>query len=802
MSKSESSNPSGKKAWRVGVLGSGVMGAGIAAHAANAGAEVVLLDIKGKDGQPANAYSQGALDRMAKQDPAPLAHKSLVKSIRAGNLTDDLNLLADCDWVIEAVIEDVAIKRDLYQRLAGVLRKDAALTSNTSSIPLARLQEGMSEDLARRFFITHFFNPPRYMPLLEVTHKANVDKDLVKRVSDFADYQMGKTIVECKDSTGFIANRLGVYWIGQAVQAAIDLGLTVEEADAVMGKLSGIPKTGVFALCDLVGLDLMPHIFASMEPSLAKDDPILIHRGDGQLMANMIKKGQTGKKSGKGFYAKDKDASGKTIKLAIDLKTGDYRPQGKPPAEVKGLSLRDLGPFLQKKGKLSDYARLVWGRTLAYAAYIAEQCAFDIASIDEAMRLGYRWKLGPFQMLDALGVDNFINGMKAVGAPVPPFLAKASGKSFYQAAKDSKPAQQLGFDGEYHPVTRPQGVIMLADIKANAKALLKNGSAALWDIGDGVCCFEFTSKMNSLDPDVMELLAKSIKLVASQYKALVIYNEGSNFSVGANLGMANFSANLAAWPMMEATVKGGQDTYMALKNSPFPVVGAPSGMALGGGCEILLHCDAVQAHLETYMGLVEVGVGLVPAWGGCKEMLGRWSEASPPKTGVLGTVSKFFANVTNTGKIAKLFETLATATVAKSAVEARDYQFLRPHDGITMNRMRLLHDAKQKALAMVAAGYQPPQPFSYRLPGPTAKLAFMMAVEGMAKIGKATPYDVVVAKSLAEVMSGGSNTDHTQELTEQDILDLERQEIMNRIHDRRTQDRIAHMLDTGRPLRN
>jgi 3-hydroxyacyl-CoA dehydrogenase len=425
---------------------------------------------------------------------------------------------------------------------------------------------------------------------------------------------------------------------------------------------------------------------------------------------------------------------------------------------------------------------------LSYAASLVPEIADDITGVDEAMRLGYNWKFGPFELIDQLGADWLADALKAEGKPVPALLEKASGKSFYRT--ENGKLQFLTTDGDYADLVRPEGVLLLSDIKRAGKPIASNASASLWDIGDGVACLEFTGKMNALDNDVMALIQKAIGLIGDgkdDWKALVVHNEGDNFSVGVNLGLALFAVNIALWPQVEQTVQEGQETYKALKYAPFPVVGAPSGMALGGGCEILLHCDAVQAHAETYMGLVEVGVGVIPGWGGCKEMLTRATLNKKRPGGPMPP-------------IAQVFETISLAKVAKSADEARDLMFLRPTDGITMNRDRLLADAKAKALEL-AADYTPPEPVKLRLPGPTARAALGLAVEGFHLQGKATPHDVTVSSALAGVLSGG-DTDITSEVDEDELLELERTAFMKLVRNPATIARIEHMLTTGKPLRN
>ncbi|MGC2855556.1 3-hydroxyacyl-CoA dehydrogenase NAD-binding domain-containing protein [Novispirillum sp. DQ9] len=767
---------------KVAVIGAGVMGAGIAAHVANAGVPVVLLDIVPEGAANRNAIAEGAVARMLKADPAPFMHPRNARLITTGTIEDNLDLLADCDWIVEAVIERLDIKQALYARIDAVRKAGSVVSSNTSTIPLETLLSGLPESLARDFCITHFFNPPRYMRLLEVVRGPATRPEAVAAVSAFADLMLGKSVVECKDRPGFIANRLGVFWLQAGVVEAMDLGLSVEEADAVAGRPFGIPKTGVFGLLDLVGLDLMPHVISSMVGALPKSDPFhAIHR-DSPLIARMIAEGYTGRKGKGGFYRLNRDGGAK-VKESIDLASGEYGPSRKAQLDLP----RDLRALMERDDAAGRYAWRVMGRTLAYAAALVPEATDDITAVDAAMRLGYNWKHGPFALIDRLGADWLAARLEAEGAEVPALLRTASGRTFYRVQDGRR--QALGVDGEYRDVVRPAGVLLLEDVKLRSRPVLRNGSAALWDIGDGVACLEFTTKMNALDRDVLAMIGKSIDAVKTSFKALVIYNEGTNFSVGANIGLALFAANIAAWPEIEAMVAQGQDTYRALKAAPFPVVGAPSGMALGGGCEVLLHCDAVQAHAETYMGLVETGVGLVPAWGGCTALLTRWAANPKLPRGPMPPV-------------AKAFETISVATVAKSAAEARDLLFLRPDDGITMNRDRLLADAKARALALAEAGYEPPAGVTVRLPGPSGQVALGMAVEGFRKLGKATPHDTVVAAALAEVLTGGADADITVETTEEDLLALERAAFMRLMRHPASLARIEHMLTTGKPLRN
>lgn len=769
---------------KVAVIGAGVMGAGIAAHVANAGIEVLLLDIVPEGAANRNVIAEQAVQRLLKADPAAFMSKRAARLVTPGNIEDHLPDLASCDWIVEAVIERLDIKQALYARIDAVRRPGTAVSSNTSTIPLHDLTAGLSEDFRRAFLITHFFNPPRYMRLMEIVSGADTDPQTLARVTAFADMRLGKTVVTCKDTPGFIANRLGTYWIQAAITQALDLGLTVEEADAVMGRPFGFPKTGIFGLMDLVGLDLMPHVQASLQGALPADDPFHALLRDLPLLREMIASGHTGRKGKGGFYRLNRAPGGK-VKEAIDLTTGAYRPQAKADLDVLKELGSNLSALIADSGQAGSYAWRVMGRTLAYAARLVPQAAADILAVDDAMRLGYNWKWGPFELIDKIGVDVLADRLAAEGMEVPALLQAARGRTFYRITDGHR--QYLGTDGDYHDVRRAEGVLLLADLKLTRAPLLKNASAALWDIGEGVVCLEFTSKSNSLDEGIMALLSKSIALVKAKYKALVIYNEGSNFSVGANLGLALFACNIAAFGEVEKLVSAGQQAYRALKYAPFPVVSAPAGLALGGGCEILLHSDAVQAHAESYIGLVECGVGLLPGWGGCKEMLTRWQTDPNLPKGPMPAPSK-------------VFEIVSTATVSKSAAEAKELLFLRASDGITMNRDRLLADAKARALAL-AADYKPPEPVDLTLPGPSGKTALVMAAQGFHLRGLATEHDVVVAEALADVLSGGE-ADLTTPVNESAVLDLERANFMRLIRTQPTLARIEHILETGRPLRN
>ncbi|MCB1858118.1 MAG: 3-hydroxyacyl-CoA dehydrogenase [Gammaproteobacteria bacterium] len=770
---------------KAAVIGAGVMGSGIAAQIANAGIPVWLMDIIPKGAGNRNVLAEAALASLHTSRPAAFMHRRNARLVTPGNIEDHLQQIGDCDWIVEAVVEQLAVKRDLYRQLQMCGAAGAIISSNTSSIPLQALTEDMPEAFVRRFLITHFFNPPRYMRLLEIVHGPATNPEAVAAIREFADRLLGKGVVECKDTPGFIANRIGVFWIQVAIREAIDGRLTVEEADAVIGPPIGIPKTGVFGLSDLVGLDIMPHLIASLTRTLPVDDPLRNMADLPPVIGTMIKAGQTGRKANGGFYRLNRHA-GEVAKEAIDLVSGEYRPLAKVELEsVAAARHGGLTALFAHSDKGGRYAWRVMSRVLCYAAQLAPAIADDVSAIDRAMQLGYGWKLGPFALIDQLGGGPLVARLDREAIPVPPLLRQAGKCPFYRTIGTK--GQYLGFDGHYRDRERTEGVLLLADVKRGNEPLARNPSASLWDIGDGVVCLEFHSKMNSLDPDILSMIREAVVLVPLGYRALVLYNEGGNYSVGANLGLLLAAAEEGGWEAIEALIAEGQQTFLAMKYAPFPVVGAPIGMALGGGCETLLHCDALQAHAETYMGLVEAGVGLIPAWGGCKEMLVRWIGSTSRPGGPMPGVTR-------------CFELISMAAVTQSAAEAGDYLMLRSGDGITMNSDRLLADAKHRALAM-AVDYVPPVFPEISLPGPSARVALELAIGRFRRAGKATHHDQVVALALAEVLSGG-NTDITETLSEQHLLDLERRVFMGLIRHPGTLARLQHMLKTGKPLRN
>ena len=763
------------------------MGAGIAAHCANAGCKVLLLDIV-KEGDDRSAIAKAAVQQMAKSNPEMLMHKGNVKLISAGNIEDDLDKLSEADWVIEVIVENLGIKTSLYASMSEHIGPDTIVSSNTSTLPRSELVEGMSSEMTSRFLITHFFNPPRYLPLLEVVTSPEVDDSVTERLCSFADERLGKRVIMCNDTPGFIGNRLGVYFIQRAFKATIDHGFTVEQADAMLGRPLGIPKTAVFGLMDLVGIDLSVHVIESLISHLPEDDPFHDIVGTGEdIIQEMIADGYTGRKGKGGFYRLNKEG-GKRVKEARDLTTGEYAPADRKAAFPSArMGKQGLGPLMDYPDEGAAFVSDILLDSLAYAAHLVPVVTDDVHSIDSAMKAGFNWKRGPFEMMDSIGAASMVERLEASGRSVPPFLTTAADNGGFYSIEDGE-IQRLSPDGSMVAVDRPESTLTVADLKRRGKPLKRNGSASIWDMGDEILLVEYHSKMNAMDPMNIEMLVNAVDLAESEgWKGIVIGNDGSNFCAGANLGLVLFAVNLAAWKDVEDFIAAGQDTYQAVKYCEVPVVAASAGMCLGGGAEVLMHCDAIQSHAESYIGLVEVGVGIIPAWGGCKELMGRLRDFGLVPEGPMGPVMK-------------AFEYIGTAQVAKSAEQARSMGFLGPSDGITMNRDRLLADAKARALELSSA-YEPPEPRTYNLPGPTGRTALELAVRDLALSGQATPHDVVVTNELAWILSGG-DTDMTETTEEDDILTMEREAIGRLGRHEDSLARMEHMLETGKPLRN
>ncbi len=765
----------------VAVIGAGVMGSGIAAQIANASVDVMLLDMVSTQSGNRNMLAEQAIKRLLKMEPQALMHKNNARKINTGNIEDDLKQISHADWVIEAVVEKLEIKQLIYKRLHNLCPPHTLISSNTSTIPLHLLSKGMPDAFRKRFLITHFFNPPRYMRLLEVVASDELEKKLLHGLIKFADITLGKGCVRCKDSPGFIANRIGTFWIQTALLQAFEEQLSIEQCDAAMS-LFGVPKTGVFGLLDLVGLDLMPFVLDGFKHTLPADDELVHIAQIPTLMQNMLDKGLIGRKGAGGFYRLHK-YQGKRFKQAIDLTSGEYYDSERFRLKQGAETPEALRHFLLQDQPLNRYCLKVWMDTLGYAAHVMPDIADTIEAVDNAMRWGYNWRYGPFELIDRLGCQWFAEHLNRPSHAIPALVADNA--PLYQVVNNQQ--QFKAPSGQYQALTRPEGIVLLHDIKTKSKPLLSSPSASLWDIGDACVCLEFHSKMNTLDPDILKFIQKSIDLCSLYYKAMVIYNEGDNFSAGANLTLLMPAINNHDFDEVRSILQLGQHSFQMLKNAPFPVVGAPSGLALGGGCEILLHCDAIQAHAELYMGLVEVGVGLVPAWGGCKELLQRWMQHAQRPGGALPP-------------IAKVFQIIGMASVSTSAQEAKNMLFLSADDKITMNRDRLLADAKDLALSLVK-GYQPRLSYNFELPGKTACAALSMFTRTLQLLGKVSSYDVKIAHQLAHILSGG-HTDITQPCSEQDILDLEVEAFLSLVQQEKTHARLQHMLSTGKPLRN
>lgn len=787
---------------KIAVLGSGVMGSGIAALCANAGFDVLLLDIVPEGAQDRNALAVGGIEKQRAGKMPGFTHPRNAKKVTPGNFEDDLEKLGEVDWIIEVVIERLDIKHDVYRKIDAVRKPGSIVSSNTSTLPLAKLIEGQPDRFARDFMITHFFNPPRFMPLLEVVKSPQMEPQRYVAMQQFADEKLGKTVVEARDTPGFLANRIGVYWLMVALYDAIEMGISVEDADAIMGKPMGIPKTGVFGLFDLIGIDLMPHIARAMLDTLPESDPFRAMYHEPELISNMIADGYTGRKGKGGFYRLTRDRK----KEVLNLQTGEYAAQQISTLESVKAGRLGLIATLGHEDIGGRYAASVMLKVLHYAASLVPEISDTIRNIDDAMRAGYAWKYGPFELIDRLkweGVEGtaiFAQKCEQAGLDVPPIINVAAGRPLYRVEGGKE--QYLGLDGDYHTITYPEGSLMLRDVQLGNKPVLKNGSAELWDLGDGIAAFTLKTKMNTFDPDVFRLIHQSIAAVQQNFRGLVIATDDERFSLGANLGFFMFAANTASWDVISETIRAGQNAFMALKFAPFPVVASLSHMALGGGCEILLHCDAVAAHIESYPGLVEVGVGIVPGWGGCKEMLGRHLTLAAQVHGEIQSGRPPSAIIAHgpMPPVSKVFESISMAKVAGSAQEARDMLILNDASRISMNRRRVLADAKTLC-ANLAADYTPPEPFTYRLPGESGRDALFMAVDNFVKNGKATPHDEVVSKHLAEVLTGG-DTDMTEARTEQDILDLEHDIFMQLVKTDGTLARVQHMLETNKPLRN
>ena len=770
---------------KITVIGSGLMGSTIAAHFANVGCTVNLLDIVDNKNKNKNYIVDQAIKKLLKIKPNPFTLKSNVKLIKPGNLEDDLNLINDSDWVIEAIIEDLYIKNKLYKKIDAIMKDDLILSSNTSTIPIKLLTEGLSTKFKKNFLITHFFNPPRYLKLLEIVKSNEIDKAKLKKIINFCDVNLGKTVIEAKDTPGFIGNRIGIFWIERAVVEAIKSNLSVEEADSIIMNVFNVPKTGVFGLIDVVGLDLIPPVVNSLLKNIPKNDYYHSVHQTPEIFKFMLDNKMIGRKGDGGFYKLINNNN--KIKYSLNLNTRQYSVSLKSKNENFKIIKKNFQKYLNIKDQFSKYAWDVLSDVLYYVLCIADEISLDIISIDEAMRNGFGWKLGPFEIIDKIGSsflrDNFFNSKKNI-----PILLETIGDDKFYKIENNKIKYFDFITKDYKVLKRPDGVLLLSDIKKITKPIKKINSASLWDIGDQITVFEIHSKSNTFDIATLEFLNQTIDIVSSSYKAMIIYNEGDFFSAGANLGEALFLGNIGLESEVDKNIiSKGQEVYSKLKYSNFPVISAPFNLALGGGCEILLHSNYVHAHVETYVGLTEAALGILPAWGGCKELLARFSTNNKIPNGPMPAVLK-------------TFELIGMAKVSTSAQEAKELGYLKSSDGITMSRNRLLFDAKIKAIE-ISKNYIPPTKHVYRLPGKTALAAIKLIIANMYANGKISAYDKHIGEKIAFVLSGG-DTDIIKETSEENILKLEKNAIYDLMRENLTIERLEHILETGKYLRN
>lgn len=785
---------------KAAVLGAGTMGAGIAAHLANAGIPTLLLDIapKEEDAKDKNAIVKSLFEAAKKLKPAPFMLGDNAKLTTIGNFTDDIAKLKDCDFVIEAVVENLDIKHKLFAEVDKYRKPGAVIATNTSGIPIDAIAEPFSDDFKQHFVGIHFFNPPRYMKLVEVIPGTKTSGEIACKVSGFLDQRLGKGVVPAKDRPNFIANRIGTFGMMATVHEMIAMGFTPTEIDQITGKAIGHASSATFRTSDLVGLDVLVHVNKNLHPAVPEDedrDVFLIP----DVIEKMLEKKLLGDKTAGGFFKKSKDADGNRQILELDLNTLEYKPQQK-------TKFPSLDAAKQVENKEKRIRQLVWGddkvgeflwkttsRLARYAANRIPEIADTIVEVDNAIKWGFGWEIGVFETWDAIGVAESVERMKKEGQPIPSNIEKmlASGAtSFYK----SENGQHSFYDlvvGEYKPVPQRPGVLILKDVKERTGVIKSNPGASLIDIGDGVACLEFHSKMNSIGGDTVQMMNFAIDEVEKNHVGLVVGNQGGNFSAGANIMMLLLAAQEEEWDDINMMIAALQRAVMRQRYSAKPVVTAPYGLTLGGGCEIAMHGDRVRAAGETYIGLVEVGVGVIPAGGGTKEMTMRAMDAAAkaPDADPLAFLKK-------------TFETIGMGKVATSAQEARAWGFFRDSDAISMNGDRLIQDAKQEVLNLAAAGYvQPVERTDITVLGESAESAMKLALHMMRQGGFISEHDQKIGHKLAHIMAGGT-INHKAQVSEQYLLDLEREAFVSLCGERKTQERIAAMLKTGKPLRN
>lgn len=783
---------------RVAVLGAGVMGATIGAHLANAGLEVLLLDMVPKDlkdgeTSPAarNRYALKGLEGVVQSKPAALFRKDLAGLISVGNFDDDIVRLRDCDWVIEVVIENLPIKQKLFaEKVVPNLAPGAILSTNTSGLSVNSMAESLPTEVRRNFLVTHFFNPPRYMRLLEIVPCSETDPAIVAGMADFISRRLGKGIVYAKDTPNFIANRIGVYAIFKAVEHMQAMGMTVEEVDAVAGPATARPKSAAFRTADLVGIDTLAHVGNNSYQLLPDDEEREVFKVP-EFVAAMVVKGLLGNKSKQGFFRKEK-VDGENAICFYDYSNGEYRPLQKPRfASLEAVKQVDdprlrLKMVVEANDKAAEFAWKNLRDTLIYTVNRIPEIAGDIVNIDNAMRWGFNWEIGPFEMLDAIGVAAFVARAKKDGVTVPACLEGIERFYKFEAGK------KLYFDLEsrqFQQVPIPRGEIRLEIIKQAGAVVEKNANSSIVDLGDGVFGLEFHSKMNAISGDILAMTLKAVKRAEEEGVGLVVANQGANFSVGANLMMLAVALAEGAYEDIDLAVRSFQKATMALKLARVPVVVAPFNMTLGGGCEFALHAAAINAYAETYMGLVEMGVGLLPAGGGTKEMAIRAIRLAEEYS---TDVSPF---------IFKNFQNIGMAKVSMSAAELFDFGYMRQGDSISMNLDRLIADAKQKVLGL--AGNYRPQRLAENLPAPGRGVAASIKSQlwNMTQGGFITEYEATMGGVVADIIAGGDVPAGTP-ISEEYLLQLEREGFLKLCGNKKTAERVQHMLKKGKPLRN
>ena len=794
------------------VLGAGTMGARIAAHLTNAGLPCLLLDIVPNDAAPGerNKLVLSGIEAAKKSKPAAFFSPALASRLTIGNFEDDLPGIADADWIIEVVAENLEIKRALLGKVAQFRKPGSIVTTNTSGLPVHLIAEGLPEEFQQHWAGTHFFNPPRYMKLVEIIPGPNTSPEVFSTLSDFCDRRLGKGVVVAKDTPNFIANRIGTYSMLNALRLMSSLGLAIEEVDACTGPAVGWPKSATFRTADIVGLDVLVHVVKNIYQTAPDDESREAYKVP-PFVEDMAKRGWLGDKTGQGFYKRVKASAEKEI-LTLDVHTMEYRPRAKArfASLEAGKAVEDTRDRLRAlltplfEGQKTDKAQqFIWGglsEMCLYAGRRIPEISDHVVEVDRAMRWGFAWELGPFETVDALGLPAFAEQIRKEGRALPPVFEKAlsSGrKSFYELEKGATSV----FDfktATTSKVEEPAGILMLKSLKDAGREVERSPGASLIDLGDGVVCCEFHSKMNAIGSDLIAMIHKGIKRLGTDFDAMVIANQATNFSVGANLMLVLIAAQEQEWDELHMAVQQFQNVFLAIKYARKPVVVAPQGMALGGGCEIGLHAAKIHAAAEAYIGLVEAGVGLIPGGGGTKEMLIRANEnaASGEDLDLVHTLRPVFENI-------------ATAKVGTSAEECRELGYLRRSDVYSMNRDRLVADAKQTAIALSHSGWKPAasswqegaQTTQIKVLGESFLAAAKMAIHLMVRGGYASDYDAHVARKLANILAGGALS-APQLVSEQYVLDLEREAFVSLCGEKKTQERIAHTLKTGKPLRN